>query len=129
MRWCILIGLFILSERCRSHLYIIQKTGGSRVRVISTTTLTLYILEKHPPTTALGHKTSLLAVLHSLRLRQDEKRNYNNNNNANMVDGSYVKLLLFSKGPLPQAISQASCNFFAASLDLLDQAVRENRNS
>jgi hypothetical protein len=36
---------------------------------------------KHPPTTALGHKTSLLAVLHSLGLRQDEKRNYNNNNN------------------------------------------------
>jgi hypothetical protein len=38
-------------------------------------------LEKPPPTTALGHKASLLAVLHSLGLRQDEKRNNNNNNN------------------------------------------------
>jgi hypothetical protein len=43
--------------------------------------LTLYILEKHPLMTALGHKTSLLAVLHSLGLRQDEKKNYNSNNN------------------------------------------------
>jgi hypothetical protein len=29
VRWCIFLGLFILSERGRSHLYIIQETGKS----------------------------------------------------------------------------------------------------